>query len=269
MMMNIVVLSVLLATAVTADHELENATLRVVHVENIGAPWSGFFADLLEELQKNLGFNTTTVPPQRQYGVKGEDGKWSGQIGQLVAGEADFTLSELTITEERKEAIDFSIPFATSGVTVLIKKSDVGNMTSAQDLAKQEAVSYGSLKNGSTTRFLRTVNDTDLNQIYQKMENSSWFVTNPSEGFEKVKAGGFALFTESWQAEYQVMNSCELQQLGGLLNTVEYGIGFPKNSPNTAIFSKVIAEMVEAGKIQQLKDKHWRTTTVSNCIPKA
>jgi ABC-type amino acid transport substrate-binding protein len=267
MMMNIAVLSVLLATAVTADHELENKTLRFVQLDNMVEPWKGFFDDFLSELKSNLGFETTSVAAQN-YGVKNAEGKWIGQVGKLVDGEADFSLSELTITAPREDVIDFSVPFITSGVTVLIKKSDVDNMTKAQDLAEQDDVAYGCVKTGSTAHFLQTVNDTGLNQIYQKIENSTWFVNNPNEGFEKVKAGKFALFTESWQAEYQILNSCDLQQLGGLLNSIGYGIGFPKNSPHKEHFNKVITEMIEGGKIQQLKEKHWRKVATSNCITK-
>ncbi|MGI9256004.1 MAG: transporter substrate-binding domain-containing protein [Salinispira sp.] len=45
---------------------------------------------------------------------------WVGLIPSLQSGEADIVISSMTITEERAQTVDFSIPYAQSGLTLLI-----------------------------------------------------------------------------------------------------------------------------------------------------
>ena len=48
--------------------------------------------------------------------------KWTGIVGELADGSADMAVADLTVTEAREEAIDFSIPFMSGGITILSKK---------------------------------------------------------------------------------------------------------------------------------------------------
>ncbi len=47
---------------------------------------------------------------------------WDGLIPSLKTGKVDMVLSSMTITEERKESIDFSDPYCKSFLTMLISK---------------------------------------------------------------------------------------------------------------------------------------------------
>ncbi|RWR98381.1 glutamate receptor ionotropic: kainate 2-like protein, partial [Dinothrombium tinctorium] len=40
----------------------------------------------------------------------------------LIDGRADMAISDLTITHERAKAVDFTMPFMSLGISILIKK---------------------------------------------------------------------------------------------------------------------------------------------------
>ncbi len=52
--------------------------------------------------------------------VKIENTAWTGLIPSIQSGKADIIISSMTITEEREKVVDFSIPYAASGLTLLI-----------------------------------------------------------------------------------------------------------------------------------------------------
>jgi len=43
-------------------------------------------------------------------------------VGELVRKEADIAIAAMTITAERERVIDFSKPFMTLGISIMIKK---------------------------------------------------------------------------------------------------------------------------------------------------
>ena len=48
---------------------------------------------------------------------------WDGLIPSLKTGKIDLIISSMTITEERKKSIDFSIPYAQSSLAILANKN--------------------------------------------------------------------------------------------------------------------------------------------------
>ncbi len=54
--------------------------------------------------------------------VKIENTSWTGLIPAVQSGKADLIISSMSITEERAKVVDFSIPYAASGLTLLINK---------------------------------------------------------------------------------------------------------------------------------------------------
>lgn len=233
---------------------------------NNPSPSHGYLMDMLDLLQAELGFNKT-VEEVRSRGGMDSDGKWNGMIGRLVEGTADLALADLTITSVREDAIDFTVPFMVSGVSILIKKSDIGNMKSAKDLAQQDVIKYGAMAGGSTHHFFRRSDDPLYSKMFEQMAGScpQSLVTSVEEGVQKVKRGGFAMLMESLSIEHLVSNDCDLQELGHMLNTVKHAIGTQRNSPFTATLSYAITRLQETGKLAELKAKHWRKDPTIDC----
>ena len=64
--------------------------------------------------------------------VRIENTAWDGLIPALQTGKADIVISSVTITEERKELIDFSDPYA-DALLAILANADSG-ITSIDDL---------------------------------------------------------------------------------------------------------------------------------------
>lgn len=71
---------------------------------------------------------------------------WDGLIPSLKTGKIDIIISSMTITDERKKSIDFSIPYAQSSLAVLANKNS--NVKSIKDLNVEGKVI--AVKKGST-----------------------------------------------------------------------------------------------------------------------
>lgn len=82
-----------------------------------------------------------------KLGVKPDfyTGEWSGLIGGLQAGKFDVVINQVTITQKRRESLDFSPPYAYSAVQVLERKDDKSEYQSLDELkGKRVAVTLGS-----------------------------------------------------------------------------------------------------------------------------
>lgn len=94
----------------------------------------GFDVDVAKALAAKLG-----VKPDFYTG------EWSGLIAGLQAGKFDVVVNQVTITEKRRQSLDFSPPYAYSAVQVLEKKDDKNEYQSLDQLkGKRVAVTLGS-----------------------------------------------------------------------------------------------------------------------------
>lgn len=82
----------------------------------------GFDIDLLNAAAAAGGFQ-----------VKFQNTAWDGIFAGLANGDYDAVISSVTITDERKKAMDFSIPYINAG-QVLIVKSETNGVTTLADL---------------------------------------------------------------------------------------------------------------------------------------
>lgn len=88
--------------------------------------YEGYAVDLIHELSRIVGFKYEFKEVKdAKYGVKlTEGGKlvWNGMIGEIISGRADLAIADLTITSSREEAVDFTLPFMNTGISILFKK---------------------------------------------------------------------------------------------------------------------------------------------------
>lgn len=115
---------------------------------------AGFCIELIQKLAEYLQFNYTFVEETSgDYGKRNNvTGEWSGMLGRLMTDpvrpththaralythlgawcvcnaillqEISFAITDLTITEEREQAVDFTTPFMNLGISILYRTPD-------------------------------------------------------------------------------------------------------------------------------------------------
>ena len=84
---------------VTAKHSMPHIGITADNEGNTVLK-EGIFVDLFLELQKALNFSYTVyASPDGQWGTLGEDGAWTGVVGELQMKRADIALSGLMVTQ--------------------------------------------------------------------------------------------------------------------------------------------------------------------------
>ncbi|PNF30869.1 Glutamate receptor ionotropic, kainate 2 [Cryptotermes secundus] len=88
------------------------------------AQFEGYGLDLVHEISKILGFNYTfkLVPDGRYGSLNRETKEWDGMMKELLDQKADIAIADLTITYDREQAVDFTMPFMNLGISILYRK---------------------------------------------------------------------------------------------------------------------------------------------------
>jgi len=86
--------------------------------------YEGYAVDLIDELSKLLHFKYIFKEVKdKAYGSWDEkSGQWNGMIKELIDEEADLAIGDLTITSQRETAVDFTLPFMNTGISILFRK---------------------------------------------------------------------------------------------------------------------------------------------------
>ena len=88
----------------------------------------GFDPDLAELMAKDLGAAKLELVSTA----------WDGIIPALITNKCDIVMSGMSITDERKQKVDFSDPYMLIGQTILLRKDLAGKVKSYKDLNKPE-----------------------------------------------------------------------------------------------------------------------------------
>ncbi|XP_023677099.1 glutamate receptor 1a isoform X8 [Paramormyrops kingsleyae] len=110
---------------VTTILESPYVMLKKNHEQLVGNDkYEGYCVELAAEIAKHVGYGyKLEIVADGKYGARDPDSKmWNGMVGELVYGKADVAVAPLTITLVREEVIDFSKPFMSLGISIMIKK---------------------------------------------------------------------------------------------------------------------------------------------------
>ena len=98
------------------------------------------------------------------YGREVTPGRWTGMVGEVVRGEVDMALADLTITSAREAAVDFTLPYMSLGLGVLYTRQGSNTTTSTregatlhtlEELAEADTVEVGAVVGGSTSKYFQ------------------------------------------------------------------------------------------------------------------
>lgn len=192
-----------------------------------------------------------------KLGVKPDfyTGEWSGLIGGLQAGKFDVVINQVTITQQRRQSLDFSPPYAYSAVQVLERKDDKAEYQSLDELkGKRVAVTLGS----NFADLAKSVPGI-LVQTYPGM----------SEALSDLVGGRVdAYLNDRLFVPYLIKTSNVPVRGGALLKNTsdEIGIPYRKGSPKfTAAIDEAVTSMRKDGTLATISKK-WFGTDVSHPV---
>ncbi|GFY79507.1 glutamate receptor 1 [Trichonephila inaurata madagascariensis] len=87
--------------------------------------FEGYCKDLADLIADNLKFSfIIKLVNDSAYGGKDPTSPvgWNGMVGELIRKDADMAIAPLTITSARENVIDFTKPFMSMGISIMIKK---------------------------------------------------------------------------------------------------------------------------------------------------
>ncbi|KAI7810411.1 putative glutamate receptor ionotropic [Triplophysa rosa] len=84
----------------------------------------GFCIDILKKIARNVKFTYDLYLVTNGKHGKKINNIWNGMVGEVVYKKAIMAIGSLTINEERSEAIDFSVPFVETGISVMVSRSN-------------------------------------------------------------------------------------------------------------------------------------------------
>ncbi|XP_053947504.1 glutamate receptor ionotropic, kainate 2 isoform X2 [Anastrepha ludens] len=86
--------------------------------------YEGYGVDLIQELAAKLGFDFILKNGGNDYGsYNASTNTTTGMLKEIITGNADLAITDLTITAARQQVVDFSIPFMNLGIAILHLKA--------------------------------------------------------------------------------------------------------------------------------------------------
>jgi polar amino acid transport system substrate-binding protein len=164
----------------------------------------------------------------------------------LIAGQTkdyDFALSEASITEKRKKVVDFSIPYFSSDIGILVKKGTTVDAATIKDM--RIGVHQG------------TTGADFVANVLKPKQQERIFPDVPGM-FTALAAGQIdAALTDTAYVLGEAAKSNGMMEVVGQYSTGEtYGAVYPKGAANNGTWDKIIQSMIDDGTLKMLANKY-------------
>ncbi|MFK2822968.1 transporter substrate-binding domain-containing protein [Arcobacter sp. YIC-80] len=178
-----------------------------------------------------------------------ENTAWAGLIPSLKTGKIDLIISSMTITDERKKSIDFSIPYAQSSLAILAnKESGVSSIDELNIEGKKIAV-----KKGSTGHVYASKNLKNAEILVFDKENAC--VLEVVQG----KADGFLYDQLTIYKNHVQHKDTTVALLKPFQKNFEYwGVALRQNDPLKEKVNEFIKKAKEDGTFDKFANKHLK-----------
>lgn len=162
------------------------------------------------------------------------------RIPLLQNGEIDIIIATMTITEERKQQVDFSDVYFMAGQSILVKKGSP--LKGVNDLKKGDKV-------------LAVKGSTSAQNIRQKAPEATVLeFENYQDAFTALKAGqGVALTTDNAILFGMMKQDANYEVVGGTFTDEPYGMAIAKgDSGFVSVVNELLADMKKSGEYAKL-----------------
>jgi ABC-type amino acid transport substrate-binding protein len=176
---------------------------------------------------------------------------WDAMIAAINAGQFDVGMDGITITEERAQQVDFSIPYMTSQQFMLVRADEDRFLTPAEFAANEELL-IGS-QAGTTSFYTAVYEVLDGNEQNPRIRLFETF----GASVQALIAGDvdMVLVDAASGRGYIGANPERLKIVGDPLATEEFGFIFPPGSDLTEPFNGAIDSMIQDGYLEHLNFK--------------
>ncbi|MEE3427922.1 MAG: transporter substrate-binding domain-containing protein [Ruminococcus sp.] len=171
-----------------------------------------------------------------------DDMDFDAIITAVTSGKADFGMAGMTVTDERKKAVDFTDSYTTTTQVIIVNEKD-SKVKNADDL---ETATIG-VQRGTTG----DVYVSDLKKA--KIER---FNTGPDAVLALTKGKVDAVVIDGQPAKEFVKKNAGTKILSDPFAKEEYAICLAKNSDLTAEFNKALGELKKDGTIDKINAKY-------------
>ncbi len=208
--------------------------------------------EFLDENREIVGFDIdlmNAIAAAAGFEVEFRNTAWDGIFAGLATGEYDAVISSVTITEERKQNMDFSEPYINAG-QVLVVRVDTSDVETLDDLVGQTV----GAQIGTTGAFAVDAAEGVETATYDEI----------GLAFEDLAAGRLAgvVADTPVAANYALQNEAyadSLMIVGEPFTDEYYGIALPQGRDKLLeMINDGLAQVQEDGTIEELTEKWLR-----------
>ena len=167
---------------------------------------------------------------------KAETVDFDSVIPAVISGKADLAAAGITVTEDRKKNVDFSIPYVKTGIVVIYKKSNP-----FKNIEQLKGKRIG-VQGGTTSETFV------LEQLKQEPERSK----SPAEAVAALKSGRVEfVIADIDPAKNCVKGEADLA-LSDFITSEEYAVAIRKGQPELLkAINETITELKSSGQLDQ------------------
>jgi arginine/lysine/histidine transporter system substrate-binding protein len=202
---------------------------------NPAGEFEGFDIDLATYIAEELG-----------YKLEIEDMKFDGLVGALQTNRVDMVLAGMSATEKRDKNVDFSTPYNHSGeMFITLKDSDIATLEAIE--GKTVGVQLGTIQEEGAKKLQETVKF-EIKPIDSAATLIQELLTNRIDVAYIDKSVATGYIAEQGLAGFDDPTT----------SSPGMAVAFPEGSDLIDDVNKVLKEMEENGKLDELKEK-WLT----------
>ncbi|CAG2168021.1 unnamed protein product [Oppiella nova] len=226
-----------------------------------GNQYTGYVIDVLNAMKNISDFNYYLNDANDSTAINRQSDLISHLIQEVWRNNADFGISNITVTKEREKYVDFTDPLLNYSVSALIHKSNVGGIRTFNQLADQTRITYGALRNGHTMKlFDASKDDMVVRRMYALMNSTGVPVDDLREAVFRVRNDRYAFIGDTMTVQTLARGNCDFVVIADNRPAFRQymAIVLPKGSNHLWIFNSVIKQLIHLRVIQSIADKYWR-----------
>lgn len=188
-----------------------------------------------------------------KMGVKYEiiDMDFDALIPSLTSDKIDLAISAITITDERKQQVDFSLPYYIANQVIIAKNESELKIEKLEDLVKYKV----GAQNGTTGQIY--VQENLVDKKLMDKDNLKKYSTN-IEAITDMMNGNIDLVIIDDSAAQGYSKLKPIKTIFKIETNEEYGIALQKESPHKEKINMALDELIKSGEVVNIIAKNFQ-----------